>query len=143
VGGRDHRGWAFVDGVDGLGVVDPSEVDRGDREVGMPELALDDEQRHAFARHLDRVGVAELMGREPASYTGSGGGVVELQADTGGRPRATGGRASKDAEQSADRERGAQLQPWGELLPRPSVHPDFAALAALCCAQNYVAYWVL
>ena len=24
VGGRDHRCWAFMDGVDGLGVVDPA-----------------------------------------------------------------------------------------------------------------------
>jgi ABC-type thiamine transport system ATPase subunit len=44
----------------------------------VPELALDDEQRDAFARHLDRVGVAQLMGREPASYSCSGGGVVKL-----------------------------------------------------------------
>jgi hypothetical protein len=34
-----------VDGVDDFGVVDPAQVDRGDREVGVPELALDDEQR--------------------------------------------------------------------------------------------------
>jgi hypothetical protein len=44
VGGRDHRRRAFVDGVDDLGVVDSSEVHRGDREVGMSELALNDEQ---------------------------------------------------------------------------------------------------
>jgi hypothetical protein len=40
-------------------------------EIAVPELALDDDQRHAFARHLDRVSVAQLMGakrrRTPAA----------------------------------------------------------------------------
>ena len=31
----------------------------------MPELALDDRQRDPFVGHLDRVGVAELVWREP------------------------------------------------------------------------------
>jgi hypothetical protein len=39
-----------MDGVDDLGVVDPLEVDLGDAEVGVPGLALDDDQRHALAR---------------------------------------------------------------------------------------------
>jgi hypothetical protein len=30
-------------------------------EVAVSELALDDDQRYAFARHLDGVGVAELV----------------------------------------------------------------------------------
>ena len=34
-----------MDRLDDLGVVDPAHVDRRDREVGMAELALDDEQR--------------------------------------------------------------------------------------------------
>src|SRR5215216_2502432 len=61
---RDHRGAAGVDGVDDLGVVDAFEVDRGDTEVGVAELALDDDQRHALAGHLDRVRVAQLVRRE-------------------------------------------------------------------------------
>ena len=32
----------------------------------MAELALDDVQRHALARELERVRVAQLVGREPA-----------------------------------------------------------------------------
>jgi hypothetical protein len=44
VGGGDHRCGAFVDGVDDLGVVDPAQIHRGDRKVGVAELALDDEQ---------------------------------------------------------------------------------------------------
>src|SRR4051794_2476238 len=46
---RDHRRAAGVDGVDDLGVVDPLKVDRGDTEVAVAELALDDDERHAFA----------------------------------------------------------------------------------------------
>jgi hypothetical protein len=46
-----------VDGVDDLGVVDPLEVDGGDAEMGVPELALDDVQRNAFPGHLDSVRV--------------------------------------------------------------------------------------
>jgi hypothetical protein len=34
----------------------------------VPELALDDNQRHALASHLDGVGVAELMRREAAAH---------------------------------------------------------------------------
>jgi hypothetical protein len=45
-----------VDGVDDLGVVDALEIDRGDAEVAVSELALDDDQRDAFAGHLDGVG---------------------------------------------------------------------------------------
>ena len=37
------------------------ELDRGDPEVGMPELPLDDDERDAFARHLDCVRVPELV----------------------------------------------------------------------------------
>ena len=48
VGGWDHGCGAFVDGVDDLGVVDPSEVDGGDREVSVSELALDDQQRDSL-----------------------------------------------------------------------------------------------
>ena len=52
---RDHRRGAFVDGVHDLGVVDAAQVHGRDPEVGMPELPLDDHERHALARHLDRV----------------------------------------------------------------------------------------
>jgi len=40
--GRDHRRWSLMDGVDDLGVVDPAQIHRGDPEIGIPELALDD-----------------------------------------------------------------------------------------------------
>jgi hypothetical protein len=50
-----------VYGVDDLGVVDSAQVSGGDPEVSVTELPLDDHQRHSFAVHLDRVGVAELV----------------------------------------------------------------------------------
>jgi hypothetical protein len=65
-----------VDGVDDLGVVNAAEVDRGDREVGVSELALDHEQRNSLARHLNRVGVPELVTREPPPHTSLRCGLV-------------------------------------------------------------------
>lgn len=44
-----RRRWSFVDGVNDLGVVDPPDIDRGDREVRVSELALNDKQRHSFS----------------------------------------------------------------------------------------------
>ena len=76
VGGWDHGRGSLVDGVDDFGVVDAAEVDRGDAEVGVPELALDDDQGDAFSRHLDGVGVTELVGGEPSPDTGLLGGVA-------------------------------------------------------------------
>src|SRR5215211_522994 len=69
----DHRGAAGVDGVDDLGVVDALQIDRGDAEVGVAELALDDDQRQALAGHLDGVRVAELVRREASPYAGLAG----------------------------------------------------------------------
>src|SRR3990170_1404456 len=66
----DHRRAAGVDGVDDLGVVDALQIDRGDAEVGVAELALDDDQRHALAGHLDGVRVAQLVRRKAPPYAG-------------------------------------------------------------------------
>jgi hypothetical protein len=35
VAGEDHRRWTLVNGVNDLGVVDPAQIHRGDREVGV------------------------------------------------------------------------------------------------------------
>ncbi len=101
--GGDHRCRSFMDGGDDLGVVDPPQVTGGDGQVGMPKLSLDHEQRDSLARHLHRVGVSELVGREPASDSGYRGGVVQLSADSGGSAWPPACRAAQDAEQSADR----------------------------------------
>jgi hypothetical protein len=58
-----------VDGGDDRFGVDALEVNRGRAEVGVAELALDDVERHAFARELDGVGVAQLVRREAAPDT--------------------------------------------------------------------------
>jgi hypothetical protein len=44
--------------------------------VGVSELALDDEEPNAFARHLDGVRVRELMGRQPTAHPGWLGGAA-------------------------------------------------------------------
>jgi hypothetical protein len=59
-----------MDRVDDLTRVDPLEVDRGDPEVRVPELALNDRQRDPFVRHLDRVSMPQLVRREPPSHPG-------------------------------------------------------------------------
>ena len=61
-----------------IGIVDALQIDRGDAEVAVAELALDDDQRDAFAGHLDGVGVAELVRSEAASDAGGGGGAAQL-----------------------------------------------------------------
>jgi len=51
----------------------PCRIDRGDAEVGVAELALDDDQRHALAGHLDGVRVAQLVRRKASPYAGLAG----------------------------------------------------------------------
>ena len=65
---RDHRSPPRVHGLDDLAAVDALQVDAGDSRVAVPELALDDDQWHAVAGHLDGVGVPELMRREAAPH---------------------------------------------------------------------------
>ena len=65
-----------MDGADDLAAVDALEVDARDAEVGVSELALDDNERDALVCHLDRVSVPELMGREATSHPGPSGGVM-------------------------------------------------------------------
>src|SRR4051794_38058098 len=51
---------------DDLAVVDVLEVDRGDAEVGVAEVALDEYARHALVGHLDGAGRAGAMHRRRA-----------------------------------------------------------------------------
>src|SRR5436305_7233561 len=125
-----------MDGVNDLRVIDPAQVHGGDGEIGMTELALDDQQRDTLTRHLYRVSMPELVRREASAYTGPSSGSVQLSADAGRCPRMTAGRAAQDAEQCADWKRGAQLQPRAQLLPRRAVHTDFTALAAFRTADQ-------
>jgi hypothetical protein len=67
------------------------------------ELALDHDQRYTFTRHLDRVGVPELVRREPPPYTSCGGGPAQVGSRGGARPPSAAGGTIDHAEQRPDR----------------------------------------
>jgi hypothetical protein len=92
-----------MDGGDDLLGIDALEVDRGRAEVGVTELALDDVERDALPCQLERVRVAELMGRETTANACIGGEAAKLDPDPGGVRRPTSGRAVDHAEERADR----------------------------------------
>ena len=74
----------------------------------MPELALDDQQRDALARHLHSMSMAELMRREPPSHLRASGGVMKLHrtpAGAHGRPR-VGPRRMQNNARTGSEERG-------------------------------------
>ena len=60
-------------GLDDLGVVDALQVDRRDPDVAVTELALNHDQRHAFASELDGMGVPRVVRRNAAANTGDRG----------------------------------------------------------------------
>jgi hypothetical protein len=122
--------------VDDLGVVDPAQVRRGDPEICMAELSLDDEQRNALARHLDSVSVPELVRRKPATNAGGLGHATQLATDHSRGTGPAAGGAAQDAEQRADGQSRAQLQPGIELLPCPAIHSHLAPTAALAGANQ-------
>src|SRR5437667_6482839 len=51
-----------------------------------------------------------------------------------GFPVTAGGRAADDAQQDANGQLGADLEPRLELIPRPSIHTHLAATVALAAA---------
>ncbi|MEA2243233.1 MAG: hypothetical protein QOD24_2789 [Solirubrobacteraceae bacterium] len=91
-----------MDGVDDLGVIDPLEVDRGDAEVSVPQLALDDVQRHAFPRHLDGMRVTQLKWRKAPPHTDLGRGAAQLLTNAGSCQRSSAGAVVDDADQWPD-----------------------------------------
>jgi hypothetical protein len=72
-----------MDGVNDLGVVDAAQVDRGDPKVGVSELPLNYHQRYAFSGHFHGVCMPELVRRESSPHASVGGGVAQLDADSG------------------------------------------------------------
>jgi len=120
-----------MNGVDDLGVIDPTQIHRRDPEIGMPELPLYDQQRDTLAGHLDGVSMSQLVRRNSTANACGMSRRVELDTDPGGRTRPPARRAPKHAEQRPDRERGTELQPRVQLLPRPPVHPDLTTLVTL------------
>lgn len=91
-----------MDGVDDLAVVDALEVDRGDAEIGVSKLALDDGERDAFARHLYGVGMTKLVWREAPPDAGDHGEVAQRRTGGRWRPWPSGGRAVDDTQEGAD-----------------------------------------
>lgn len=65
-------GWAsgqsFVNSVDDVGVLDPAQVNRGDPEISVTELALDDHEQNAFGE----CG-ANVAGHPPGAQRGAAG----------------------------------------------------------------------
>ena len=57
-----------MNGVDDLAVIDSLQIDRGNPEARVAELPLDYVERHAFASHIDSVGVPKLMRREATPH---------------------------------------------------------------------------
>jgi hypothetical protein len=87
----DHRRSSGVHGVDDLAAVDALQVDGRDAEVAVSELALDHDERHALASHLDGVGAG-------AGGARSGAALLPRPPCAAGprvpRPMTSGGRAS-------------------------------------------------
>lgn len=59
----------------------------------MSELPLDHDERDTFVRHLERVGVSQLVGREPPSHACGRGCVMQLFSRRGRFPTSSGGRS--------------------------------------------------
>ena len=97
----------------------------------MPQLVLDDVERHPFVGELDGVGVAQLVGREPPPYPGLGGHAPQPRARGVGSPGSATGPSVDHAQKRPDRYAHARFEPGAEVLPAPGVHADLAAAAAL------------
>ena len=109
-----------MDGVDDLGAIDALQVNRRDPEMGMPQLALDNDQRDALVSHLDGVSVAKLMRREPTTDAGEHCGAVQLLASGGLLPVPPSGWAVDHAQQRSGTKPGAQLEPRLKLCLIPT-----------------------
>ena len=70
-------GASGTDGLGDLAAVDALRIGRRDAEVAVSRLALDHHRWNAFARHLGRVSVPELVRREPVPHPGGGGGAPQ------------------------------------------------------------------
>lgn len=100
-----------MDSVDDLGVVDASWIHQCDAEISVAKLSLNDVDRYTLPGHLNRVGVAELVRREPAPDAGSAGYCAEFLPGRCGGPGSAAGGAVDDAEQRARGELGSDLKP--------------------------------
>jgi hypothetical protein len=102
----------------------------------MAEVAMDHNQRHALARHFDRVRVPELVRRKaPADACGHGRPAQVRSRGCAGPVTAT--RLTVDhTEQRPHGQLDPQLEPRLELLSTPRVHADLAAASALAASNE-------
>ena len=70
----------------------------------MSELALDDDQRDALARHLDGVGVPKLVWREASTDATSGGSPAQIGSRDRVGPVPSARGSGDDARQRSNRE---------------------------------------
>jgi hypothetical protein len=102
----------------------------------VPELALDEVQRDAFAGELERVSVARLLRCEAAPDAGRGrraGGTRYARLRLATVERGSGRRS---AEQRPDRQLYSSVQPRPRLLAAPLVDADLAQAPCLAIADQ-------
>src|SRR5947209_6443487 len=122
--------------LDDLGAVDSLEVDAGDPQIAMPELALDRHERHTLVGEFDSVGMPQLMWGKSTSDASGFRCATQLFASRGGLPAPPGGYSVDYAEQRPDRQDGANLKVRGQLIPRPPVHAYLATPPAFASAHG-------
>ena len=118
--GGDCRGWPCVDGADDLAAVHPLEVDARDAEVRVSQLPLNHDKRDTFVRHLNRVGVPQLVGREPPSHARGRGRVMQLFTRGRRFPTSSGSRSVNHAQAPRRSEARGGSPARGQVGPMPS-----------------------
>jgi hypothetical protein len=96
-----------VDDGDDLGVFDALQIDGGDAEVAVAQLALDDVERDTLVGDLDGGSGAEWVGRHPPPHTGRCGDTPKLGAGGVACPGPATGRTVDHAQQRPDGHRHA------------------------------------
>jgi hypothetical protein len=130
--GRHHRSAAWRTARDDLLGVDPLQVDRRGAEIHMPQLALDDVQRHALTGELERVRVTHLVRREPAPDPRAGS---DPAGTPYGRPRPTTAARGSDRRSRRTAARRATRRvhrSTGVAAPSPT-HPSRPRAGDLPC----------
>ena len=102
----------------------------------MPELTLDDVDRHPFARQLDGMRVPQLMGSKAPPDASIDGELAQLGSGSDRGPSAASRGPVDDAEQGSGRQRHAVRQPGRELFEPELVHSGLAALVTLAVADQ-------
>jgi hypothetical protein len=113
--GGDHRFARLLGGLDDLGVIDATQVFGCVREVGVPGLSLDHDQRDSRVWHLDSVRVPGLVRREPPADACCERCVVRFCAGERRRAWPAACRVVDDAELPSDGQAFARGLPWFEV----------------------------